>query len=76
MAGGGGGGGGQSMLGGLIGNLTGKGGWQGIADPMGIISVAPPPAQSFGFDTGGQAPTMVPQDTDRLAFLKAFGVQG
>jgi hypothetical protein len=73
--GGGGGGGGQSMLGGLVSNLT-SGTWQGIADPMGIISAVPPPAQQFPFDQTQGPPTMTPQDTDRLAFLKAFGVQG
>ena len=71
----GGGGGGQSMLGGLISNITGKGGWQGVVDPGGVLMKAPPDAQSFGFDTP-QPTTMAPQDTDRLAFLKAFGVQG
>jgi hypothetical protein len=72
---GGGGDSGQSMLGGLIGGLTGKEGWQGIIDPGGILMKAPPPAQAFPFETG-QPTTMAPQDTDRLAFLKAFGVQG
>jgi hypothetical protein len=77
MAGGsGGGGGGQSMLGGMMSNMTGKGGWQGAIDPLGILMKAPPDPQPFPFDTGQGQPTMVPQDTDRLAFLKAFGVQG
>lgn len=76
MAGGsGGGGGGQSMLGGMIGNMTGKGGWQGAVDPLGILMKAPPDPQPFPFEQE-QMTTMTPQDTDRLAFLKAFGVQG
>jgi len=63
------------MLGGLMGNIEGKGGWQGIADPMGILVKKGPQAQ--GFLQPDQTPPVqqVPQDTDRTAFLQAFGVQ-
>jgi hypothetical protein len=70
MAGGGGSGGDS---GGLIGQLmtsikTGKG------DPLGLVPSDPEPQNIIDPQTG--LPNMIPQDTDRLAFLKAFGVQG
>jgi len=75
--GGGGGGGGQSMLGGLISNSSGKAGWQGVVDPMGILLKAPPKPVPDPLDPAAQLPTMqTPQETDRLAFMKAFGLQG
>jgi hypothetical protein len=68
-----GGGGDSGSGGGLIQSLikpitTGKG------DPLGLIPSDPEPQNILDPQTG--LPTMVPQDTDRLAFLKAFGVQG
>jgi hypothetical protein len=71
MAGGGGESG--SSGGGLIQSLikpimTGKG------DPLGLMPSDPEPQNMIDPQTG--LPQMVPQDTDRLAFLKAFGVQG
>jgi len=77
MAGGGGGGQGTSMLGGIMGNL--KAGSQGqiggILDPLGIIFHPKPPAQPFLKPMEGPGAMPVPQDTDRTAFLQAFGVQ-
>lgn len=77
MAGGAGGGsGGPSMLGGLMGGIEGKQGWQGVVDPMGILLKAPPKKPTPPL-TGVDMPIeATPQDTDRIAFLKAFGVQG
>ena len=73
---GGGGGGGQSMLGGLMGGASGKQGWQGVVDPLGILLKAPPKKQPFLTSQQDLPVEPVPQDTDRLAFLQAFGVQG
>jgi len=75
MAGGGGGNSGQSMLGGLMANSSGKGGWQGVVDPMGILLKAPPEQPPDPLDPPEPLPTMAtPQSTDRLAFLKSFGI--
>jgi len=79
MAGGSGGGssGGQSMLGGLMGGMTGKAGWQGVLDPLGILLKAPPKKQAPPLQEQPDLPIeATPQDTDRVAFLRAFGVQG
>jgi len=75
MAGGGGGSGdsGQPLLAGMLTAPTKS--WQGGADPLGLLIKPPPDAQPFPFEQS-QLPEMTPQDTDRLAFLKAFGVQG
>lgn len=64
---------GSSGGGGLIQQLikpimTGKG------DPLGLMPEDPPTPNLVDPQTG--LPQMAPQDTDRLAFLKAFGVQG
>jgi hypothetical protein len=78
MAGGAGGGssGGQSMLGGLMAGSSGKQGWQGVVDPLGILLKAPPKKQPFLTDQPDLPVEATPQDTDRVAFLRAFGVQG
>jgi hypothetical protein len=69
MAGGGGGDSGGGLIQSLIKPImTGKG------DPLGLIPSDPPPQNLLDPQTG--LPVMTPQDTDRLAFLKAFGVQG
>lgn len=57
--------------------VTGKGGWQGIVDPLGILLKAPPKKQAPPLTDQAEMPIEpTPQDTDRIAFLKAFGVQG
>jgi hypothetical protein len=48
--------------------MTGKG------DPLGLVPEDPPTPNLI--DPQQMQAPMVPQDTDRLAFLKAFGVQG
>jgi hypothetical protein len=72
-----GGGQGQSMLGGLMSQMndptkdTGS-----LLDPMGIIYKPPPDTPPF---LQGEAPLPMmatPQSTDRLAFLRSFGLQG
>jgi hypothetical protein len=66
------------MLGGIMSNL--KAGSQGqvggILDPLGIIYHQKPPTPPFlqGQADPGQMPT--PQDTDRAAWLQAFGLGG
>jgi hypothetical protein len=74
----GGGGKGQSMLGGLMGQMNDptSGDVQSMLDPMGIIYKPPPPTPPF-LDPQQALPTMAtPQSTDRLAFLRSFGLQG
>jgi len=63
------------MLGGLMSNIGGKGGWQGVVDPLGILLKKGPPAQPFLQPNATPPAQQVPQDTDRTAFLQAFGVQ-
>jgi hypothetical protein len=73
-----GGGQGQSMLGGMMSQMNDptSGDVQSMMDPMGIFYKPPPPTQPF-LDPAAANPTMaVPQQTDRLAFMKAFGLQG
>jgi len=70
-----GGSGGQSMLGGLMSGIEGKQGWQGVVDPMGILLKAGPKASGFLQPTTTPPVQQVPQDTDRTAFLQAFGIQ-
>ena len=69
------GGGGQSMLGGLMGGIEGKQGWQGVVDPAGILLKAGPKQGGFLQPTPTPPVQQVPQDTDRTAFLQAFGIQ-
>lgn len=72
------GGGNQSMIGGLMSNLKSgsQGNVQSLLDPMGIMYKAPPDTPGFLTDpsTPGSMPS--PQDTDRVAWLKAFGIGG
>lgn len=73
---GGGGGSGQGGGGGgLIGQLL-KPLMTGKDDPLGLGPQSKPPAVSF-LEGGAGLPTMAtPQTTDRLAFLRSFGIQG
>jgi hypothetical protein len=74
---GGGGGQGQSMLGGMMGSMNDPTtDAYSMLDPMGILYKPPPATPPFLQSTGGLPTMQTPQDTDRLAFLKAFGVQG
>lgn len=75
---GGGGGQGQSMLGGLMGQMNDptSGDVQSMLDPMGIIYKPPPPTPPF-LEAQAPLPSMAtPQTTDRLAFLRSFGLPG
>jgi hypothetical protein len=70
MAGGGGAQGGGGLLQGLLKPImTGRG------DPLGLVPELPNRPSSL--DAMAQLPTMAPpQTTDRLAFLRSFGIQG
>jgi hypothetical protein len=79
MAGGSGGeGGGQSMLGGLMSNLKAgsRGDVQAGLDPMGIFYKPKPPAKPFLQQLTDPGSMPSPQDTDRVAWLQAFGLGG
>jgi len=73
----GGGKGGQSMLGGLMSQMNDPTtDVQSALDPMGIFYKPPPDTPPF-LEAQQALPTMAtPQSTDRLAFLKSFGLQG
>ena len=74
----GGGGQGQSMLGGLMSSMNDPTKDVGsLLDPLGIIYKPAPNTPPFLQDQGAPLPSMaVPQTTDRLAFLRSFGLQG
>jgi len=73
MAGGGGGAPGQGGNPGILQSLM-KPAMTGRGDPLGLVPEIQP-AQNF-LDAPEEMPTMAtPQSTDRLAFLKAFGLQ-
>lgn len=74
MAGGAGGGGGGGGLGGLISGLV-KPIMTGRGDPLGLVPETQPTAPFL--EQQQPLPSMaVPQTTDRLAFLRSFGLQG
>jgi len=66
------------MLGGIMSNL--KAGSQGqvggILDPLGIIYQQPGKTPGFLTDPSSPGTMPTPQDTDRVAWLQAFGIGG
>ena len=72
-----GGGKGQSMLGGMMSSMNNPTTDVGsLLDPMGILYKPAPDASPF-LQAQQELPTMAtPQSTDRLAFLRSFGLQG
>lgn len=66
------------MIGGLMSGLKSgsQGNVQSILDPMGIMYKAPGPTPGFLQDPGSPQTMPTPQDTDRVAWLQAFGIGG